>query len=279
MDADRTWVTALEFMGWEIPKNWEDAGSYFEREDGSIGFIKAIPRKTWKDGRWTVLSKDDYGHRFFWEEPMTRCPFTWREIQELSDIRIVCDLDPEESVTDYDDRLCYHILGRAASEEEIHDMEARASQLHAFYEDYKENDQWEWIEYRWNECVIDGDYSVFRNDHEAADWWYGLNGILDEWRSVYTRRSIRSHIYEWCHLLAACPGLDIVIAATEWCSYRQTESSKEQMEKWLCKKASFVFYIGQNKVEIKSPGDAGRLYRQYRKKYQSKNSTEFRLQW
>ena len=63
-------MTALEFMGWEIPENWEDAGSYFEKEDGSTGFIKAIPLKTWKHGQWVVPDKDYSGHSYLLEDPM-----------------------------------------------------------------------------------------------------------------------------------------------------------------------------------------------------------------
>lgn len=276
-------MTALEFMGWEIPENWEDAGSYFEKEDGSTGFIKAIPLKTWKHGQWVVPDKDYSGHSYLLEDPMFLCPFTWREIQELSAIEIVCDSDMNMDTDGWfwNDRLYYHIIGKAASREEIHRMEERILELDAFQERHlPENEEVMTMPYCWHACVVRGPFCAIW-EREACDWWYGLDGILDEWSSAYVKRcDICGFLYEWCHLLAACPGIDVVMAATQACPDDSVRGDRAQMEHWLSKHGDFEIHAVGNRVELrKLNGFVSRRYREYEKKYKQKRKADFRPTW
>lgn len=252
-------MTALEFMGWEIVENFQDTTSYFEKGDGSVGFIRAIPRKVWKRGQW-IEEEDDWAHKFYMEEVMSRCPLSWREIEDFSSIQVVCGIDMDYDF--FDQYPCYQIIGKAVSQVEIDGVGVRVSELCAFSKDGWEPEP----EYTWNNCVADGHFFYFVDESGRVDpWWHGTDGILKgKGNLAYKRVDIRLLLYQWCHLLAACPGIDLLMGVADGYSYlRFREDDETELEKAFLENAKIGVKAGRGKVELVGPEEFRKLYKEY----------------
>lgn len=265
-------MTGLEYAGWQFTE--EEAGAWvYEKEDGTRGYLRKIPPARWYDGAWRQA--DDHER---WEQMDGSPALRKGEAEALEQLEIL--VDPEISGYDTDVRRPYfQMRGKTVTREQAFEIIRRTDRFFDWNVDWQELQKTDYAGsggHFGNNWIMENFYPQYRG-WCRPDGIIGINDIMGKYPNM------DEFIPVWLGYMRAFPWLELVIGITDcneilydgWEGDHGWWNGKPDESKILdfYERIEIGIWVHEGKLELMSPERTRRIYREYERKYEWKDSS------